>query len=272
MTSDDALAAEALRAHGISVISQPWDIPSHGQYPSVLRSCWNYHRKPAEFLAFIAEQETSGSLLWNHPETIRWNLDKFYLRDLMNRGCPIIPTVFVPRFGTADLKKTLDENRWSAAVVKPSISATSYRTWIALESTAASQQQDLDALLADHGVLIQQFMPEIQATGELSLVFFNGRFTHAMHKTAAAGDFRVQEEHGGCTVGTQVPDTIVHQADRALRLTPGAPHLYARVDGIVSGTMFFIMEIELIEPSLYLATSVDAPARFAKAIAERMNP
>jgi glutathione synthase/RimK-type ligase-like ATP-grasp enzyme len=271
ITSDDALAAKALRNHGISVAAQPWDAPSDCRNPAVLRSCWNYHLNPSAFLSWIHVQEAIGTPFWNHPATVRWNLDKSYLRDLAQRGCPIVPTMFLPRGTEADLAWIMAENDWSAAVVKPSVSATAHRTWTTTTQQAASRQPELDRLLTEHGVLVQKFMPEIQTSGELSLVFFNGAYSHAMKKTAATGDFRVQEEYGGTTIGTIVPANIVEQADRALRTTPGAPHLYARVDGVLSETMFFIMEVELIEPCLYLGTHPQAPARFAAAIAERLS-
>jgi glutathione synthase/RimK-type ligase-like ATP-grasp enzyme len=271
ITSDDALAVEALRNHGISVAAQPWDAPLDGRAPAVLRSCWNYHLNPSGFLSWIDLQEATGMPFWNHPATVRWNLDKSYLRDLAQRGCPIVPTVFLPRGATADLALIMAENQWSAAVVKPSVSATAHRTWTTTSRHAPTRQPELDGLLTEHGVLVQKFMPEIQTSGELSLVFFNGAYSHAMKKTAATGDFRVQEEYGGATVGTIVLPNIIEQANRALRMTPGAPHLYARVDGVPSETMFFIMEVELIEPCLYLGTDPQAPARFAAAIVERLS-
>ncbi len=271
ITSDDALVAKALHQFGATVTALPWDVPSGDRSPRIVRSTWNYHRRPDEFAAWINAQESSGIRIWNAPATIRWNLDKFYLQELAAGGCPIIPTIFLPRKVPALLASILEETGWSKAVVKPSISATSHRTWTTTPATAASQQQDLDDLLADHGVLVQKFMPEIESTGELSLVFFNGIFSHAMQKNAAAGDFRVQEEYGGRTAGANVSAAVIEQAQSILAVTPGAPHLYARMDGIVGGTIFFVMEIELIEPCLYLGTNPQAPSRFAEAIAARLD-
>ncbi|MEP6535301.1 MAG: hypothetical protein ABJF23_08300 [Bryobacteraceae bacterium] len=261
MTGDDALAAVALRKHGIEAIAEPWDIPSQSEHPAVLRSPWNYHLKPSEFLAWIGNQQRP---MWNSADTVRWNHDKFYLRELQQRGCPVIPTVFLKRGEEAHLPSILAGQGWSAAVVKPSISATAHLTSIATAD-------NVSALVREHSVLVQKFMPEIQSHGELSLFFFNGVFSHASQKNAAPGDFRVQEEFGGRTSGTTVSAGLIDQAAAALSLTPGTPHLYARVDGILSGTIFFIMEIELIEPCLYLATDPKAPARFAGAVAARLQ-
>ena len=260
-----------MRKHGIEATAQPWDSPSECQCPAILRSSWNYHLKPAEFLSWIGAHEATGAPIWNHPDTIRWNLDKFYLKELERSGCPTVPTVFLPRGVAADLPSILAEKSWPSAVVKPSISAMSGLTSTITHASAAQQQAALDSLLTEHSVLIQKFMPEIQTIGELSLVFFNGVYSHAMQKNAAPGDFRVQEEYGGRTISAAVPEAIVDQAGRALSLTPGTPHLYARVDGILSGTIFFIMEIELIEPCLYLATNPQAPSRFVEAVATRLN-
>ncbi len=271
ITPDDALAAEALRKYRIEATAHPWDSPSAIQHPAVLRSSWNYHRKPVEFLAWIHTLQATGTTLWNHPDAVCWNVDKFYLQELEKSGCPVIPTVFLPRGSAASLPAILAGRGWHAAVLKPSISATSHLTFTVTRAGAAQYQPTLDKLLIQHSILVQKFMPEIQTAGELSLVFFEGLYSHAMQKNAAPGDFRVQEEYGGRTTGVALPQCIIDQAARALSLTPGTPHLYARVDGILSGTIFFIMEIELIEPCLYLATNPQASARFAKAIAGRLN-
>ena len=271
ITADDQFTAAALRKHGIEATAQPWDSALAFPCPAILRSTWNYHLKPAEFLSWIGNLEATGTPIWNHPDTIRWNLDKFYLQELEERGFPIIPTVFLPRGAPANLSSILTARNWPAAVLKPSISATSRLTCTVTQALAARQQPLLDNLLTAHSVLVQKFMPEIQTTGELSLVFFNGVYSHAMRKNAAQGDFRVQEQYGGRTSGIAADESTIEQASRVLSLTPGAPHLYARVDGIVSAAIFFIMEIELIEPCLYLATNPQSPARFAEAIASRLN-
>ena len=119
-------------------------------------------------------------------------------------------------------------------------------------------------------VLVQPFMEEVVAAGEWSLVFIGGEFSHGMLKRARSGDFRVQSEHGGSANRGDPGARIVEQARRALH-AGASDSLYARVDGCVVDGEFVLMELELIEPLLWLAEHPDAPARLAAALVERMR-
>jgi glutathione synthase/RimK-type ligase-like ATP-grasp enzyme len=150
-------------------------------------------------------------------------------------------------------------------VVKPAISATAFMTFQTSPAQAEADQNKLDAILKNSGALVQEFMPEIIMHGEWSLVFFAGEYSHAVVKQPQAGDFRVQTDFGGSYRAAIAPPEFIAQAQALLRLVD--QHLlYARVDGIEREGQFILMELELIEPSLFLRADAAAPARFAQAI------
>jgi glutathione synthase/RimK-type ligase-like ATP-grasp enzyme len=198
-----------------------------------------------------------------------WNTDKTYLRALQARNVPVPETVWLARGEPGNLAATLNARPWARAVVKPTVSATAWRTFVTQPETAHSDQAALDEVLIDTGALIQQFVDEIETDGEWSLVFFDGTFSHAVIKRPLAGDFRVQEEFGGRAEPRTPPAPVVEAAAHALRQVPGEP-LYARVDGVIASGAFTLMEMELIEPSLFLASDPGAVDRLVSALLRRL--
>lgn len=273
MTADDALAASVLRRRGAEVCAVPWDDPgvAWGRFDAiVLRSCWNYHRAPAAFAAWLDRLDADGTPVWNRPDLVRWNMDKRYLRDLEARGVSIPPTAWVDRGTVARLADVLADTGFRDAVVKPTVSATAWRTWRTGPGAAARQQEAFEELLAASGALVQAFVPEIALAGEWSLVFFDGEFSHAVLKRAAAGDFRVQSDFGGTAVAGAADPALVAQAAHALACA-GPPPLYARIDGVDVNGRFVLIELELIEPVLFLDAAPEAAVRFAAAIDARVR-
>jgi glutathione synthase/RimK-type ligase-like ATP-grasp enzyme len=269
LTSDDALAAEALRRRGHDVRPEAWDaaVDWAAFDVVVVRSCWDYHRRPAEFVAWTRALESAGVRLLNPPAVVRWNHHKSYLRDLAARGVATVPTAWLARGEPADLARLLAERGWSEVVVKPAVSASAHETWLAWAGTAEADRTRLQALVASGDVLVQPLVPEVRTDGEWSLVFYGGRYSHALLKRPRDGDFRVQEELGGRAERREPPPRLVEDAARALAVAP-APCLYARVDGIERQERLVLMELELIEPVLYFAADATAPDRFAAALAE----
>jgi hypothetical protein len=127
----------------------------------------------------------------------------------------------------------------------------------------------LDELLRGPGALVQKFMPEIVTVGEWSLVFFSGRYSHAVIKTPKSGDFRVQHDFGGEERAAEPPTRVLEDAVRVIEEIGSTP-LYSRVDGVESGGRLHLMELELIEPALFLKSSPLAAGRFADAIASAL--
>ncbi len=230
----------------------------------VIRSTWDYHHRAAEFLGWIARLEASGVRVWNPAPLVRWNLDKHYLVELENRGVPVVPTVTLMRGSPTALLDLLESAGWDQAVVKPAVSASAYETWRTSRASAAGDVGRFGALVAAGDVLLQPYVAAVEQ-GEWSLCFFGGRYSHAVLKRPRQGDFRVQLELGGEVLVAAPEPAVVAQAETIVALLP-PPWLYARVDGCVVNGALVLMELELIEPTLFFHADPGAPTRFAEAL------
>ena len=161
----------------------------------------------------------------------------------------------------------MDLHAWDDVVVKPAVSATAYGTHRVRRAEAARIAWEMQQLPAATDFLVQPFLPEIEAAGEWSLVFFRGRFSHSVRKRPAGGDFRVQTEYGGSSVAERAPPAVVEAGAAVLRAVEG-PWLYARVDGIETANGFLLMELEMLEPMLFFGIEPEAAARFATALSD----
>lgn len=267
LTDDDRPLIGELAGLGIYAEPEVWDDPSAdwSKYDLVLiRSTWDYYLNPAAFAAWVSRLEENGAVLWNPPKVVRANAEKTYLRGLEVAGVSVAPTVWLEKGGPARLDEILAGRGWTDAVVKPVVSAGAYRTHRVKRGEPAGQQA-LDEVLAHSGAMIQPYLAEIAAEGEWSFVFLDGEFSHAVLKTPRAGDFRVQEEHGGRATAVVPPAPLLAQARDAALATPG-PWLYARVDGVRRGGELVVVEVELVEPSLYLSHAPGAARRLALAV------
>ena len=273
LTEDERLLRAALADRGIQADPAVWNDPNRDWSPFaavIIRCCWDYHLQPKEFLRWIEKLEFSNIPLFNPAALIRWNANKSYLWDLDSKGVLIVPTFWAEGNAHIDLRKKLQELGWDKAVVKPRISATAHRTQLVTIEDAAAAQPLFDDLRRGHGVMLQKFMESIAHEGEWSLIFFSGQFSHAIIKRPKPGDFRVQNDFGGTTKLADPPPHVLAGATRAVRAAD--PTLYARVDGIVDEGQFRLMELELIEPMLFLADHPEAPPSFANAIAAALTP
>ena len=229
--------------------------------------CWGYHQDPVGFRDFVTRLETLGVKLINAPEILRWNLDKSYLLDLRAAGVTVAPLLHFPIGSSPDIKAELARAGWSRYVVKPTISANSNDTIVGEgapndEVLALSQR-----ILQRSGLLLQPFFEELQQHGEWSLLFFGSQLSHAVIKVPKPGDFRSQPGYGSTlTPGNPTP-AVIEQARAALAAAPGRS-IYGRVDGFLRDGSLQLIELEVIEPSLFLLhTDVAAAAgRFCDAI------
>jgi len=267
--ADDDLLRAALARHGVSSVRVDWsdDAIDWARFRcTVLRTPWDYYERPQDFAAWLGRVECLTRLC-NPPATVRWNMDKHYLADLADAGVPVVPTRFIERGGVAGLAAVLERERWRAAVVKPCVSGAARHTYRFDDRDAAGVEAVVGPLLADEAFLVQPFQEAVPTHGEDSLMVFGGIVTHAVRKTPKPGDFRVQDDHGGTVAPCAPSDEQVALARRATSCLGQAP-AYARVDMVRDDAGgWSIMELELIEPELWLRLHPPAADAFAAEIA-----
>jgi hypothetical protein len=265
---DDDLAHAPLARRGWEVETVPWNRAGveWGRYDLVaVRSTWDYQHDADAFLATLAAIEKSGARLENPLDIVRWNMEKTYLRDLAARSVPVVPTLWRERLRAGDLLALFDETESEQAVIKPVVSGNAQGAYWLDRARVQAQAPEIEAYFAARPLMIQPFQRNIVAEGEFSLIYFNGRHSHSILKVPKRGDFRVQEEHGG-DIRAITPEAALLAAGDAAIQAIGQPLLYGRVDLVRGGAEFRVMELELIEPSLYLRMDPGAPERFADAI------
>jgi glutathione synthase/RimK-type ligase-like ATP-grasp enzyme len=262
---------EALRARGHAAEAVAWDDPtvSWARFDLVLlRSTWNYTDRPVDFLAWC-ESVAARTRLSNPPELVRWNTDKRYLSDLARKGVPVIRSHFLAPGDDPDGFPALAE-----FVVKPCIGAGSRDTRRYTAPNRATAVAHARRLLdAGRHVLVQPYLEAVDSAGETALLFFAGRYSHAIRK----GPLLARD--GEATRALFAPEAITARepsadeiavAQRALAAIPGGAPLYARVDLLPSPEGPQLLELELTEPSLFFATSPGSAARFVAAIEAAM--
>ena len=265
---DDDLAHAPLAKRGVAVENLPWDRPDVDwtDYDLVvLRSTWDYQHHADKFLETLAAVERSGTPLRNGTDTVRWNMQKTYLRDLDAKGVPVVPTLWRVGLGAGELLPLFEETGGTEAVIKPVVSGNAQGAYRLDRKTASARAAEIEAYFANRPLMMQPFERGILEEGEFSLIYFNGEHSHSILKVPKSGDFRVQEEHGA-DIRSIVPDAALLAAGDAAMRAIGRKLLYGRVDLVRSGDEFRVMELELIEPALYLRMDPGAPDRFADAV------
>ena len=270
-TASDALLAAALRARGVRVHHRAWDAidPAHAAGQLLcLRSTWDYHLRGAEFAARLARCEAAGAMIANPAALVRWNMDKDYLRELAAAGVAMPAAEWFAPHERPDVDALRARHGWDDVVVKPRISATAHGTHRLSPGQTLGEAEWAPALAS--GAIVQRFVPEV-VNGELSLVYFAGQYSHAARKTPQPGDYRVQSQFGGRYAIAEASAAACELAEAALAAAP-ARATYARVDLLETADGPLLMELELIEPELFLTLHPAAAATFAGALLAQARP
>jgi glutathione synthase/RimK-type ligase-like ATP-grasp enzyme len=253
--------ANALRDAGASVDAIAWnggdDLAGYDLVMPLV--AWGYHKDYPAWLSLLDRWERARVAIANPVPVLRWNGDKAYLAELGEKGIATVPSLAFDSFDERDLGRARDEFRGSELVVKPTVLASAYGTFRLTPSDPFPEP------VRGWRMLVQPWLREIVASGEYSLLFFGGEFSHAVSKVPRPGEFRVQPEYGGIIERCEPPAGAIALAEAALAAAP-APTTYARVDIVVGNDdALQVIELELIEPALFLAEAPDARARFAAA-------
>lgn len=265
---DEGPLLAALRASGIDAEMLAWDDPAAPDAASfdavLLRSTWNYFLEPERFEAWAAGV-AAVTRLRNSLAAVRWNLHKGYLLELEQAGLPVVPTVVIPRGPAPELEELCWARGWEDCVVKPAVSAASFRTKRFARSERASGQAFLKSLCAHRDALVQPALAGFDEPGERAHVWIDGQHLHCVRKQPR---YAGQDEQ---VSGALLPDPAERALlQRVLAALPPAVRdglLYARLD-LVAGPdgQPLISELELIEPSLFLVQHPAALARLVSAL------
>ena len=233
----------------------------------VIRSTWDYQTDPHAFLACLEQIERSTARLENSLKLVKWNVSKEYLKDIANQGINIVPTHWMEHFDLAEVAKSFEHFSSKQIVIKPLVSANADHTYRLSREQLLSQAAILKAAFRHRAFMVQPFMQAIVDEGEYSLFYFAGHYSHSILKMPKVDDFRVQEEHGAQLKLIEPTEEMLTTARHTLASLP-ADALYARIDLIRHDGEFAVMEVELIEPSLYFNMDPQSPRRFADAFVE----
>ncbi len=270
----DHLLFEPLKKLGWNAEEVSWrsnNVDWYSYYAVIIRSPWDYQDDPQAFLDVLAEIEQSDAVLENSLDIVNWNIDKTYLRDLESRGIEIVPSLWYQTFNSDLFPSVFTDLKSEEIVIKPTISAGADDTFRIHKSNYDIFVNDLKSVFKDRPFLVQPFMDNITAEGEFSVFFFGDTYSHTILKTPKTNDFRVQEEHGGKLTLVEPEEDLLDEASTMRDMIQPEP-LYTRADYVrTPDNTFALMELELIEPSLYFNMDPESPKRFAKAFDEWMQ-
>jgi glutathione synthase/RimK-type ligase-like ATP-grasp enzyme len=268
---DDRLLRKALERRGARVRVAVWDDPAVDWSNSAItlfRSTWDYFEKPAAFMAFVDRVDPLTHLI-NSANTVRWNANKAYLLELRSRGIPCVPTALLEAGGAPALAELCRERGWHDVVIKPAISGASYLTRRFAAGASSEAIEHAGAMLErGRDVLVQPFLPQVEADGEYALIFIGTVFSHAARKLPFHG---IPHDGKDLEESIEVPPEYLALAHRIVGELPERP-AYARVDFVPTCEGPLLMELELIEPSLFFYLNPDAADSLADEVIGTRTP
>ena len=260
MVEDDHLLINELTNQGYEVTTVSWNSKTDWSRfdLALIRTTWDYTKHLEAFLQ-VLQDITKTTPLLNTIDVVRWNCHKGYLKELQGHGIKLLPTVF---FSHSDHLALPDDWKGNRFIIKPCVSAGAYKTTILSRHEVEDGTYRNEMIPGDW--MCQPFLESIKE-GEVSLLFFNRQFSHALNKVPKDGDFRVQEEFGGTVVPLNPSEKLLKLGHEIIKLVP-YDILYARVDLVPFENSYALMELEMIEPSLYFRSNAEAAKNFVSAL------
>ena len=252
----------ALRRKGVDVEVPGWSDPSVDWSSfdlAMISSTWDYFERQDEFRSWLKAAHKATKLV-NPLGMVEWNLDKRYLLELEAAGVPTIPTVWIEPGGEAEAAGEIGELGWEQVVIKPVIDLGA-RNLVRVPAELVGEMLGR----YDVATMAQPYLPSVASEGEISLVYIGGELSHSLRKIPARGDFRVQPQYGGTHAAEEFGRVIREISEGAIAVAPGDP-VYARVDVVGTDRGPAVIELELIEPALYLDTDPSSGVRLAEAL------
>ncbi len=248
---EDGLLLNALCSLGFRVTRSSWSSKTFNwdsvDY-AIFRTTWDYFERLDEFLNWINFYSKKIKFI-NNLDLILWNLDKKYLQDFPKKD--IVPSFFLKINEKTTLAKIFKKTGWEKIVIKPSISAAAWNTHLVSKERIQDFELIFNTLKKEHKMIVQEFQSSVLTFGEISLVVFGGKFSHAVLKKAKKNDYRVQDDFGGSVIAYQPKKKEIDFAEKIVKMCPKKP-VYARVDILFNHNNNPILsELEIIEPELW---------------------
>lgn len=265
LVPDEQGMLQVFKNNGINPSVVIWDEVDWTQYKNILiRSPWDYSSKSELFKNKINEAHAVGVNIIHSPEILYWNMDKSYLNELAAK-INVVRTICVDQFDCGDTANYFNE-LGNTLVFKPKVGAGGRNTF---KVNINDDKKNLK-ILDETSVLVQPFIPAIVEEGEYSFIYFDGQFSHSVLKNAKAGEFRVQDNHGGTVKKYHPTNDELVIIQQMLEAIPFAT-IYARVDVVRHEGSFSLMEMEIIEPELFFRFSDGGMKRFAHALYSKLS-
>lgn len=268
LEDEETILLGCLRESGLDVHREIWTdkkVAWSGYDVVLLKSPWDYHEKYETFCRWMDNVKKSGARMLNPHNIVKWNSDKHYLQKIAMAGLNVIPSAIIERGELPLLSSFFYQFGTDKLIVKPCVSAGARHTFTVTSQNLAERQALLAQLVKDEAFIVQPFIAEIEAEGEWSFIFLDGRFSHSVLKKPRNGDFRVQQYHGGTADAVEAADKHIQSATAYVeQFAKGC--LYARVDGILIDDELHLMELELIEPYLFLGKHPEGYQRYTEAL------
>jgi hypothetical protein len=266
--ADDLPLVRALEPLGFRAEPRIWNAPGIAwDHPVVIRSVWDYHLHAPEFLAW-AERVSARVPMLNPFALVEWNSHKTYLRDLAGRGVATVPTLWVEDGVAPPLDDELDARGWGEIVIKPAVSASAHGAKRFTRERRAEARAHLLELAARGTVIVQPYLSSVEGYGERSFIHIEGEFTHGVKRQAVLSMPFEMEAPAPRVEPTDPERALCAAALGALTERP----LYARIDMAPDDRGApRLMELELIEPRLYLREEQSAAVKMARGIVARLS-
>ncbi len=270
---EDDYLVKALQKTGLKTSRLSWDNTNFDWSTTksiIFRSTWDYFDRFDAFSKWL-KHVSKITVLINPEAIIRWNIDKHYLLDLKNNGVPIAETYFIEKSSKTTLKQLHDQLNWKETVLKPCVSGGARHTYKLNKNNLEKHEAIFQELITNEAMMLSPFQYSIVEKGEVSLMVFNGKYTHSVLKIAKTGDFRVQDDYGGSINDYSPSNKEIEFAETTVKACSELP-LYARVDIFTDNNkQLALLELELIEPELWFRKHPEAATILAEAIKEKLT-
>jgi glutathione synthase/RimK-type ligase-like ATP-grasp enzyme len=268
VANEDDTLLDFLKSQGYVITKEIWndeEVKWEEYDLVILKSPWDYFDLIEDFYNWLTKLENKSVRLLNPINIIKWNADKHYLQEIEKAGLKVTPSIFIAKGNPINLVSYFELFKTNQLIIKPCVSGGSKNTFKVTATNVDEIITILAELIKNEDFIVQPFLKEIEEQGEWSFLFFNGKFSHAVLKKAKKGDFRVQATFGGTVYHEAAPSNYLNSAQ--LYVNQFAKDcLYARVDGTIINGEFYLMELELIEPFLFLADHKDSLTNYHTAL------